>query len=70
MARPIDRFLNSDKSVLFAMGALVVVVSLFYGGQVVGWWYTILDFSYPSTDHWLFYRSPLCRVSEFALGVW
>jgi peptidoglycan/LPS O-acetylase OafA/YrhL len=69
MARPIDRFLNSDKSVLFAMGALVVVVSLFYGGQVVGWWYTILDFSYPSMDHWLFYRSPLCRVSEFGLGV-
>jgi peptidoglycan/LPS O-acetylase OafA/YrhL len=28
-----------------------------------------LDFSYPNTDHWLFYRSPLCRISEFALGV-
>jgi peptidoglycan/LPS O-acetylase OafA/YrhL len=69
MARPIGRFLNRERTVLVLIGALVAVVTLFYIGQVAGWWYASLDFSYPSTDHWLFYRSPVCRVSEFSLGV-
>jgi peptidoglycan/LPS O-acetylase OafA/YrhL len=69
MARPIDRFLKSEKAVLFVIGALVAVVSLFYIGKAAGWWYPTMDFSYPSMDHWLLYRSPLCRISEFALGV-
>jgi peptidoglycan/LPS O-acetylase OafA/YrhL len=69
MARPIGRFLKSDTSVLLGIGTLAATVSLFYAGRVTGWWYATVDFSYPSTDHWLFYRSPLCRVSEFALGV-
>src|SRR3984893_2368362 len=69
MAHPIHRFLNSEKTILSAIGILGAVVSLFYVGKAAGWWYATMDFSYPSTDHWLFYRSPLCRVSEFALGV-
>ena len=51
------------------IGALVAVLTLFYVGKTAGWWYATMDFSYPSMDHWLLYRSPLCRVSEFALGV-
>jgi peptidoglycan/LPS O-acetylase OafA/YrhL len=69
MARPIYRFLNSEQVILLIIGALVALVSLFYVGKAAGWWYATLDFSYPNTDHWLFYRSPLCRISEFALGV-
>jgi peptidoglycan/LPS O-acetylase OafA/YrhL len=69
MARPIYRFLNSGQVILSTIGALIVLVSLFYVGKAAGWWYATLDFSYPNTDHWLFYRSPLCRISEFALGV-
>ena len=69
MARPIYRFLRCEQAILLMIGALVAVVTLFYVGRTAGWWYATMDFSYPSMDHWLLYRSPLCRVSEFALGV-
>lgn len=62
LARPLDRLLRSDRMILWVMGTLAALVSLFYLGRVAGWWWM------STSDDWLFYRSPLCRISEFVLG--
>jgi peptidoglycan/LPS O-acetylase OafA/YrhL len=61
--------LKSETAILWLLGVLIAVVSLFYVGRIVGWWLPTFDYAPPSFDHWLYYRSPYCRVSEFMLGV-
>jgi peptidoglycan/LPS O-acetylase OafA/YrhL len=63
------RRLKSEIVILWLLGLLITVVSLFYVGWIIGWWLPSFDFTPPSFDHWLYYRSPFCRLSEFMLGV-
>ena len=62
IARPVDRLLRTERTIIRVAGAFVVLVSLFYLGRLAGLWYA-------TNDQWLFYRSPFCRISEFTLGV-
>lgn len=62
IARPVDRLLRMERTIIRVGSVFVVLVSLFYLGRLAGLWYT-------ANDQWLFYRSPFCRISEFTLGV-
>jgi peptidoglycan/LPS O-acetylase OafA/YrhL len=62
IARPVDRLLRMERTIIRVGSVFVVLVSLFHLGRLAGLWYT-------ANDQWLFYRSPFCRISEFTLGV-
>ena len=63
------RQVKSETAILWLLGVLTTLVSLFYVGRIIGWWLPSFDYAPPSFDHWLYYRSPFCRLSEFMLGV-
>jgi peptidoglycan/LPS O-acetylase OafA/YrhL len=62
------RSLKSERTVLWALAALVSAVSLFNVGRLVGWWFPTTEYFYPGFEFWLYHRSPFCRLSEFTLG--
>ena len=49
-------------AVLPLIGVLVVGYTIFSIGRGLGYWAHF-------NDYWLFYRSPLCRLPDFLLGV-
>jgi peptidoglycan/LPS O-acetylase OafA/YrhL len=61
LARPLHRLLKSERTILGTIGTLSAIVTVFYLFRLAGSWAS-------GNDYWLFYRSPFCRVSEFALG--
>jgi len=68
LAPLLDRLLKSERVILWALGTLVALVSLFYLGRVIGWWLPTTEYTYLGLDYWLYHRSPFCRLSEFTLG--
>jgi peptidoglycan/LPS O-acetylase OafA/YrhL len=68
LAPLLARCLTSERVILWALGVLVALVSLFYLGRVIGWWLPTTEYTYLGLDFWLYHRSPFCRLSEFTLG--
>jgi peptidoglycan/LPS O-acetylase OafA/YrhL len=68
LAPLLHRLLKSERVILWTLGTLIALVSLFYLGRLIGWWLLVTKYFYPGFDYWLYHRSPFCRLSEFTLG--